>query len=87
MNVYAILAALGTLVIAGPAFFVLGRSRGQGAERQRQADAKATAEETAKRIVGEAERDADNLRKDRERKRLSRAADKARKAALSLKAA
>jgi ribonuclease Y len=63
MNVYAIIAALGTLIIAGPASFVLGRSRGRGAERQRQADAKATAEETAKRIVGDAERDADNLRK------------------------
>ncbi len=63
MNVYAIIAALGTLIIAGPVFFISGRSRGRGAERQRQADAKATAEETAKRIVGEAERDADNLRK------------------------
>ena len=63
MNVYAILAALGTLVIAGPASFILGRARGRGAERQRQADAKATAEETAKRIVGDAERDADNVRK------------------------
>jgi ribonuclease Y len=63
MNVYAIIAALGTLIIAGPASFVLGRSRGRGAERQRQADAKATAEDTAKRIVGDAEREADNLRK------------------------
>jgi len=63
MNEYAIFAALGTLIVAGPASFILGRSRGRAAERQRQADAKATAEDTAKRIVGDAERDADNLRK------------------------
>src|SRR5215813_12959238 len=63
MNVYAIIAALGTLLIAGPASFILGRSRGQGSERQRQADAKATAEETSKRIIGDAEKDAENLRK------------------------
>jgi ribonucrease Y len=63
MNVYAIIAALGTLLIAGPAFFIFGRSRGRGVERQRQADAKATAEETSKRIVGDAEREAENLRK------------------------
>src|SRR5262245_64481463 len=63
MNVYAIIAALGTLIVAGPASFIFGRSRGRGAERQRQADSKATAEETSKRIVGDAEREADNLRK------------------------
>src|SRR5690349_23460031 len=63
MNVYAIIAALGTLVVAGPAFFIFGRSRGTSTEHQRQVDAKATAEETSRRIVGEAERDADNLRK------------------------
>jgi ribonuclease Y len=63
MNVYAIIAALGTLLIAGPAAFIFGRSKGRDTERQRQADAKASAEETSKRIVGEAEREADNLRK------------------------
>jgi ribonucrease Y len=63
MNVYAIIAALGTLLVAGPASFIFGRSRGRGAERQRQADAKATAEETSKRIVGDAERESENLRK------------------------
>jgi ribonucrease Y len=63
MNVYAIIAALGTLIIAGPASFIFGRSRGRDTERQRQADAKATAEETSKRIVGDAEKEAENLRK------------------------
>ncbi|HEY2163207.1 MAG TPA: Rnase Y domain-containing protein [Gemmatimonadaceae bacterium] len=63
MNGYAIIAALGTLIIAGAASFIVGRSRGRAAERQRQADAKATAEETAKRIVGDAERESDNVRK------------------------
>jgi ribonuclease Y len=63
MNAFAIIAALGTLLVAGPAFFIFGRSRGRNTERQRQAEAKATAEETSRRIVGEAEREADNLRK------------------------
>ncbi len=63
MNVYAIIAALGTLIVAGPASFIFGRSRGRGAERQRQLDAKSTAEETSKRIVGDAEKEAENLRK------------------------
>src|SRR5438045_883899 len=62
MNV-VLYAVLGLLVIAAPALFVLGRSTGARVERDRQAAAKATAEETAKRIVGEAERESENLRK------------------------
>jgi ribonuclease Y len=63
MNEFALLAALGVSVVALPALFFLGRRTGTSAERARQAAAKATAEETSKRIVGEAEREAENLRK------------------------
>jgi ribonuclease Y len=63
MDVTAILAALGVLIVAAPAFFVYGRNTGSKTERERQAAAKATAEETSKRILSEAERDAENLRK------------------------
>ena len=67
MNSMAIIAALGVLVIASPAFFILGRRAGVGAGRraelERQAAAKATAEETAKRIVGDAEREVETMRK------------------------
>jgi ribonuclease Y len=63
MNSTALLAALGIFVIASPAFFIIGRRLGATAERQRQAAAKAGAEETAKRIVSDAEREAETLRK------------------------
>jgi ribonuclease Y len=63
MNGIAIIAALGVFIIAAPAFFFLGRGAGGNAERRRQTDAKSTAEETARRIIGEAEREAENLRK------------------------
>src|SRR6267378_655052 len=67
MNSLAFLAALGALVIASPAFFFLGRrlgmTAGERAELQRQAAAKASAEETAKRIVSEAEREVETMRK------------------------
>jgi ribonucrease Y len=64
MNMTGIAAALGVLVfVASAAFFFWGRSAGRTAERERQGAAKATAEETAKRIVGEADREADSLRK------------------------
>jgi ribonuclease Y len=63
MNVIAIIAALGVFIVASPAFFFLGRKIGSGTERERQAAAKATAEETSKRIIGEAEREAENLKK------------------------
>jgi ribonucrease Y len=63
MNVTVLYAALGVLILAVPAFFIAGRKTGAGAEQQRQAQAKATAEETSKRIIAEAEREAENLRK------------------------
>src|SRR5918911_1351625 len=63
MNSTALLAALGILVLASPAFFIVGRRFGVTSERRRQIAAKASAEETAKRIVTEAEREAETLRK------------------------
>jgi len=63
MDYMAIFAALGVLVIASPAFFFLGRRLGARSELQRQAAAKATAEEPRQRILSEAERDSENLRK------------------------
>jgi ribonuclease Y len=64
MDATVISAVLGVLIlVASPAFFVLGQKRGVTAERARQAAAKATAEESAKRIIGEAERESENLRK------------------------
>ena len=64
MNVTALSAALGVLVVvASVAFFFIGRRTGQSAERAAQSAAKATADQTAKRIVGEAEREAESLKK------------------------
>src|SRR5688572_3715307 len=64
MTFTAINAALGALVVlASAAFFFFGRRAGRDAERTLQAQSKSTAEETAKRIVGEAEQTADTLRK------------------------
>ena len=63
MSEVALLAALGVAVLALPALFVLGRKTGRSGEIARQAAAKATAEETAKRILSEAEREAETLRK------------------------
>jgi ribonucrease Y len=63
MDVSTLVAALGVLILAGPAFFVAGRRTGAAAELRRQAAAKSSAEETAKRLVGEAEREAETLRK------------------------
>jgi ribonuclease Y len=61
---FVIIAVLGVaLVAACPAFFIAGRKAGTRAELERQAAAKATAEESSRRIIGEAERDAENLRK------------------------
>jgi ribonuclease Y len=57
-------AALGVVVIvAAAAFFFLGRRAGIAAELERQRAAKASAEETSKRILGEAERDAESMKK------------------------
>jgi ribonuclease Y len=64
MKSTALSAALGVLVIiASAAFFFFGKRLGHAAERQAQALAKGTAEQTATRIVGEAEREAESLRK------------------------
>jgi ribonuclease Y len=63
MDVIALIAALGVFVVASPAFFILGRKTGTRSERDRQAAAKATAEDTSRRILADAERDAENLRK------------------------
>ena len=60
----AIYAALGALVLlASAAFFILGRVLGRNAERRAQSAARTSAEETGKRIVDEATREADTLRK------------------------
>jgi ribonuclease Y len=63
MSSTVLLAALGVAILAVPAFFFLGRKLGTAAELRRQANAKATAEETAKRILSEADREAETLRK------------------------
>src|SRR5450756_1620339 len=59
------LAVAGILLfaIAGAFFFFVGRKLGVKTELRRQHQAGATAEETAKRIVGDAEREAESLRK------------------------
>jgi ribonuclease Y len=60
----AIVAALGVLVlIAAAASFVLGRNAGRSAERRVQALARSTAEETSQRIIADAQREAESLRK------------------------
>ena len=64
MSSVEIYAALGaTFLVAGAVFFFLGRRLGRAAEFNRQAASKSTAEESAKRIVSDAERESDNLRK------------------------
>lgn len=65
MNQTTLVAVLGVLiVVAAAAFFFIGRSAGVRATVEAQKIAKATAEETSKRIVAEAERDAESLRKN-----------------------
>ncbi|HEX7123305.1 MAG TPA: ribonuclease Y, partial [Gemmatimonadaceae bacterium] len=62
-----LIAAMVVLAVAAAAAsFVFGRRAGVSAERARQAAAKATAEETAKRIVAEAQRESDSIRKSAE---------------------
>jgi ribonuclease Y len=56
-------AALGAVVLASASFFFLGRKLGATGEIKRLTAAKSTAEETAKRIVTESEREAENMRK------------------------
>jgi ribonuclease Y len=59
-----ILAVSGVVVIvAAAASFFLGQSRGRSSEVRRLTAAKSTAEETARRIVADAEREADSTRK------------------------
>src|SRR6476469_9190203 len=50
-------------VIASAVFFYIGRRLGGRAEVRRQVQAHATAEETSKRIIGEAQREAESVRK------------------------
>jgi ribonuclease Y len=56
-------AVIAVLVIASAVLFFAGRKAGENIERDRQVAAKATAEETSKRILTDAEREAENLRK------------------------
>jgi ribonucrease Y len=64
LNATLVAAVLGALAVgASAAFFVLGRRAGRTAEIARQAATKSTAEETSRRIVGDAEREAEGLRK------------------------
>jgi ribonuclease Y len=56
-------AALALLVILAPAAFFIGQRRGTARERGLRDNARETAEQMAKRIVGEAERDAESTRK------------------------
>jgi ribonuclease Y len=65
MDYTAFVAAGAVLVVvaASAAFFVIGRRSGVNAERARQTAAGASAEQTAQRIVSEAEREAESLRK------------------------
>ncbi len=50
-------------LIAGVVAFIMGRRAGQAAEHERQAAAGQSAEELSRRVVAEAEREADTLRK------------------------
>ena len=63
MELQAILAGLVALIIAAPASFIFGRKSGRDGELSRQREAKSTADELSKRIIGDAEREADNLKK------------------------
>jgi ribonuclease Y len=65
MTELAILAAVGAglIAVASAVFFFFGKKTGISAELARQGAAKATAEETAKRVLDEAAREADSLRK------------------------
>ena len=56
-------AGIALFVIASAVFFFIGRKLGGRGELRRQQQAKSTAEETSKRIVSEAEREAESLRK------------------------
>jgi ribonuclease Y len=57
------LIALALLAVVTPAAFLLGGRRGQRKEQNLRENARESAEQMSKRLVGEAERDADALRK------------------------
>ncbi|HEY0997614.1 MAG TPA: ribonuclease Y [Gemmatimonadaceae bacterium] len=63
MTATALYAVLGALIVALPALFIAGRRSGAAGELRRQVAAKATAEDTAKRIIAEAERESETIRK------------------------
>jgi ribonucrease Y len=63
MNSTLLLAGLGVAILALPALFFLGRRSGISSEVSRLAAAKSTVEETSRRLLAEAEREAENLRK------------------------
>src|SRR5262245_39976344 len=58
-----LLAAFGVFAVAIPASVFYGRRLGRASEVRRQTQAKATAEETQQRILAEAEREADRVKK------------------------
>jgi len=58
-----ILAGLGALAVASPVFFILGRRKGEGDSLRKQQAAKSTADDTSRRIIGDAEREAETLKK------------------------
>jgi len=63
MSDFGLLAALGVGLVASAVFFFVGRQAGSSGELRRLASTKGTAEETSKRIVADAEREAETLRK------------------------
>ncbi len=65
MTQTAIFAAVGfvVVVVASVVFLFIGRRTGRSSEIARQIQAKVTAEETAKRVLDDAARDAESLRK------------------------
>jgi ribonucrease Y len=63
MSELPILAALGVILFASAAFFFVGRGVGRSGEMRRLDAAKSSADETAKRILADAEREAEQRRK------------------------
>ena len=64
MDSTILVAALGVLcVFASAAFFIFGRKLGRSSELATQRSAKSSAEELTKRILGDAEREAESARK------------------------
>ncbi len=63
MDPITLIVALALVVAVAPAAFFIGGRRGQRKEQRLREEARESAEQVSKRIVGEAERDADALRK------------------------